>query len=195
MKARTPVLGIREEGASSVMPKSSKGRRHSRQPLVSNIAEESISVMPDLTDTGTNMAIMGQDICIGAEKNGEEAISQVHEPVEEESIPKLVEEEELPSIPDGLEPGDYCECCRGVHDENKILLCDGCDRGWHLYCLVPKKRSIPKNDWFCTGCKEAKENPLPAVEEQAPKSPAKVEYSESAGEQVTHDTMVEIGSS
>ena len=34
-----------------------------------------------------------------------------------------------------------------------MLLCDGCDRGHHLYCLKPKLKSIPKGDWYCRECK------------------------------------------
>ena len=34
-----------------------------------------------------------------------------------------------------------------------MLLCDGCDRGHHLYCLKPKLKKIPEDDWYCTECK------------------------------------------
>ena len=34
-----------------------------------------------------------------------------------------------------------------------MLLCDGCDRGHHIYCLKPKLKSIPKDDWYCAECK------------------------------------------
>ena len=34
-----------------------------------------------------------------------------------------------------------------------MLLCDGCDRGHHLYCLKPKLKKIPDDDWYCTECK------------------------------------------
>ena len=34
-----------------------------------------------------------------------------------------------------------------------MLLCDGCDRGHHLYCLKPKLKKIPSGDWFCHECK------------------------------------------
>ena len=38
-------------------------------------------------------------------------------------------------------------------DPEKMLLCDGCDRGHHIFCLKPKLKSIPKDDWFCSDCK------------------------------------------
>ena len=34
-----------------------------------------------------------------------------------------------------------------------MLLCDGCDRGHHMYCLKPKLKAVPKGDWFCNDCK------------------------------------------
>ncbi len=34
-----------------------------------------------------------------------------------------------------------------------MLLCDGCDRGHHTYCLKPKLKNIPDGDWYCSECK------------------------------------------
>ncbi|KAK6904001.1 hypothetical protein I203_107513 [Kwoniella mangroviensis CBS 8507] len=49
--------------------------------------------------------------------------------------------------------GDICEICRYGHTAEKILLCDGCDRGFHTYCLDPPLSSVPANEeWFCTSC-------------------------------------------
>ncbi|WVF70046.1 hypothetical protein IAT40_004833 [Kwoniella sp. CBS 6097] len=49
--------------------------------------------------------------------------------------------------------GEVCEVCRGGHAADKILLCDGCDRGFHTYCLDPPLASVPTNEeWFCTSC-------------------------------------------
>merc|ERR1712018_1132355 len=44
-----------------------------------------------------------------------------------------------------------CRICRKKSDPEKMLLCDGCDRGHHLYCLKPKLKKIPEDDWYCTG--------------------------------------------
>ena len=30
-----------------------------------------------------------------------------------------------------------CRVCRKKGDAEKMLLCDGCDRGHHMYCLKP----------------------------------------------------------
>lgn len=46
-----------------------------------------------------------------------------------------------------------CKVCRKGGDGENMLLCDGCDRGFHLYCLKPKLSSIPKGDWFCLACR------------------------------------------
>ena len=148
MKSRTPIIDAKEEGASSVVP---KGKNYATQGKVSENFTQSIPSMPILNDTATNVAVEGQD---DEADNGEEALSHESKPVENCLS-------DLPVVPDGLAPGDYCECCHGVHDESKILLCDGCDKGWHLYCLVPKKRSIPKNDWFCSECKSSTKIPSP----------------------------------
>eukprot|EP00951_Prasinocladus_malaysianus_P022989 scaffold194176_cov34-Prasinocladus_malaysianus.AAC.1 len=33
-----------------------------------------------------------------------------------------------------------------------MLLCDGCDKGFHTFCLKPALQCIPEGDWFCGGC-------------------------------------------
>lgn len=46
----------------------------------------------------------------------------------------------------------HCEICDSGLNENKLLLCDRCDKGFHLYCLQPKLNSLPTGNWFCHGC-------------------------------------------
>lgn len=33
-----------------------------------------------------------------------------------------------------------------------MLLCDGCDRGYHMHCLNPPLSNVPKADWYCVKC-------------------------------------------
>lgn len=33
-----------------------------------------------------------------------------------------------------------------------MLLCDGCDVGYHIHCLAPPLEDIPDGDWFCHAC-------------------------------------------
>lgn len=53
---------------------------------------------------------------------------------------------------DKWEPGDNCEVCGRDDDERQMLLCDGCEEGYHIYCLDPPLNSVPKIDWYCTKC-------------------------------------------
>ncbi len=46
-----------------------------------------------------------------------------------------------------------CRICRRKTDPEKMLLCDKCDRGHHMYCLKPKLKAVPEGDWFCNECK------------------------------------------
>lgn len=34
----------------------------------------------------------------------------------------------------------------------KLLLCDGCDHGYHIYCLEPPLKAVPERDWYCDRC-------------------------------------------
>ncbi|MED6254404.1 hypothetical protein ATANTOWER_025313 [Ataeniobius toweri] len=45
-----------------------------------------------------------------------------------------------------------CQVCRKGDNDECLLLCDGCDRGCHMYCLKPKITQVPEGDWFCPTC-------------------------------------------
>ncbi|CAG0880828.1 unnamed protein product [Cyprideis torosa] len=44
-----------------------------------------------------------------------------------------------------------CQFCHLGDNEAKLLLCDGCDRGYHTYCFKPEIE-IPAGDWYCYEC-------------------------------------------
>ncbi|GMM37735.1 histone demethylase [Saccharomycopsis crataegensis] len=51
------------------------------------------------------------------------------------------------------EEEDYwCHACGGESDDAKILLCDGCNDGYHIYCLKPQLKSVPRGSWYCDEC-------------------------------------------
>lgn len=41
-----------------------------------------------------------------------------------------------------------CQFCSSGENEDKLLLCDGCDKGYHTYCFKPKMVNIPEGDWY-----------------------------------------------
>ncbi|XP_059222328.1 supporter of activation of yellow protein-like [Stomoxys calcitrans] len=46
-----------------------------------------------------------------------------------------------------------CKCCvkcKRRHDQNKMLFCEQCDRGFHIYCLGIK--TVPDGRWSCNRC-------------------------------------------
>ncbi|XP_072485775.1 bromodomain adjacent to zinc finger domain protein 1A isoform X5 [Notamacropus eugenii] len=46
-----------------------------------------------------------------------------------------------------------CKICRKKGDAECMVLCDGCDRGHHTYCVRPKLKTVPEGDWFCPECR------------------------------------------
>ncbi|KAK9103932.1 hypothetical protein Sjap_021186 [Stephania japonica] len=50
----------------------------------------------------------------------------------------------------------YCEECGSGDAADELLLCDKCDRGFHLFCLKPILVAVPKGSWFCHSCSEQK---------------------------------------
>ncbi|CAL4133276.1 unnamed protein product, partial [Meganyctiphanes norvegica] len=49
----------------------------------------------------------------------------------------------------------YCEVCNECDREDRLLLCDGCDMGYHLECLSPPLSTVPIEEWFCPVCVSA----------------------------------------
>ncbi|CAL1700343.1 unnamed protein product [Somion occarium] len=49
-------------------------------------------------------------------------------------------------------PELHCEVCHKKNRETEMLLCDGCDCGFHMFCLDPPLTTIPKGQWFCHIC-------------------------------------------
>ncbi|KAJ7098774.1 jumonji superfamily protein [Mycena belliarum] len=49
-------------------------------------------------------------------------------------------------------PEQNCEICHKKNRGEEMLLCDGCDCGFHMFCLDPPLDTIPKEQWFCYTC-------------------------------------------
>ncbi|KAG0026595.1 PHD finger protein 10, partial [Podila clonocystis] len=45
-----------------------------------------------------------------------------------------------------------CVVCLEAGDEATLLICDDCDRGWHMGCCDPAIKDLPKGDWLCSFC-------------------------------------------
>ncbi len=50
-----------------------------------------------------------------------------------------------------------CEICQRSDREDRMLLCDGCDNGYHCECLTPAIDEIPEGQWFCPDCQPVRE--------------------------------------
>ncbi|KAH7543810.1 hypothetical protein ACOSP7_031403 [Xanthoceras sorbifolium] len=49
-----------------------------------------------------------------------------------------------------------CEKCGSGDFPAELILCDKCDKGYHLFCLRPILLSVPKGSWFCPSCSKHK---------------------------------------
>ncbi|KAK2453135.1 Histone-lysine N-methyltransferase atxr6 [Trifolium repens] len=52
-----------------------------------------------------------------------------------------------------------CQKCNSGKSPSKLLLCDKCDNGYHIFCLTPILHSVPKSSWFCPSCSHNPQNP------------------------------------
>ncbi|KAM9854080.1 uncharacterized protein phrf1 [Aulostomus maculatus] len=58
-----------------------------------------------------------------------------------------------------------CEVCGGSDREDRLLLCDGCDAGYHMECLTPPLDAVPVEEWFCPECVASNNHSRASAEE------------------------------
>lgn len=72
---------------------------------------------------------------------------------------------------DPEEPCKECGCfvCSGKQEPHNLLLCDECNKAYHLRCLVPPLESIPEDEnWYCPSCKNDENEIVKAGEKLKP---------------------------
>jgi hypothetical protein len=45
-----------------------------------------------------------------------------------------------------------CTICHDTAGHDNMVICESCQRCFHLRCLTPPACSVPQGDWFCPGC-------------------------------------------
>lgn len=45
-----------------------------------------------------------------------------------------------------------CSICGTSDNDDQLLFCDECDRGFHMYCLTPRIERPPEGRWVCHMC-------------------------------------------
>ncbi|NWR60224.1 BAZ1A protein, partial [Bucorvus abyssinicus] len=87
-----------------------------------------------------------------------------------------------------------CKVCRKKGDAESMVLCDGCDRGYHTYCIRPKLKAIPEGDWFCPECRP-KQRSRRLSSRQRPSVESDEETAERVGEGKEEANYDEMGQS
>jgi [histone H3]-lysine27 N-methyltransferase len=63
-----------------------------------------------------------------------------------------------------------CEACGSGDAAAELMLCDGCDCGFHIFCLRPILPRVPAGDWYCPSCRApASSKSEPAAAGKKPK--------------------------
>ena len=66
---------------------------------------------------------------------------------------------ELAVVPEGLP----CFACREKKGAASMLLCDHCQRGWHMACLTPPLSTLPFGAWTCPRCRKSSSHVAPSA--------------------------------
>lgn len=74
----------------------------------------------------------------------------------EDQYPKsLLSDEDTMSSDDGDEDEsdeEGCLVCTQSNNPTKMILCDSCDKPFHISCLSPPLTLVPKGEWICNNC-------------------------------------------
>ncbi|NWZ30321.1 TIF1B factor, partial [Asarcornis scutulata] len=62
-------------------------------------------------------------------------------------------------------------CCRVCCQAGAVVMCDLCERCYHLDCHLPALHEVPGHDWLCLLCQD----PAPPGEDLAPSCPGPTE--------------------
>ncbi|NXE02930.1 TIF1B factor, partial [Chaetorhynchus papuensis] len=88
----------------------------------------------------------------------------------------------LPGVPVILEmPGvPAVSCCRVCGQAGAVVMCDRCQRCFHLHCHLPALQDVPSPEWTCLLCQELPP-PSPEVEQGPPHRLSPLEQQVRAG--------------
>ncbi|XP_072527336.1 PHD finger protein 21Aa isoform X2 [Salminus brasiliensis] len=116
-------------------------RKRGRPPKHSSAVEQGLS---PLTPTSRHPASVGPQ---------QPSMGGPHSP----ALPQTLSSHPPPSSPrvspnserDGDIHDDFCVVCRR---SGQLLMCDTCSRVYHLDCLEPPLRTVPRGMWICPSC-------------------------------------------
>lgn len=88
------------------------------------------------------------------------------------------------SVPDDLP----CVICTSPFDEDLMMLCDHCDRGYHTYCVG--LQTVPEGLWICPECTLSQLRPAPVIS-----SPSLPSLEHSPSEYIPKSTTQDVSDS
>jgi len=84
----------------------------------------------------------------------DKCVEKVKTRVRKQKYQPNIEDDEQVALELQNESDTQCEVCESNEHPEVMLLCDCCDRGYHLSCLNPPKTRVPRGDWYCDICQE-----------------------------------------
>ncbi|SCV06208.1 LANO_0H24476g1_1 [Lachancea nothofagi CBS 11611] len=69
-----------------------------------------------------------------------------------EEFPKSLLHDSDSSSDDDEEEEEGCTICQKMSHRSKTILCDSCDKPFHIFCLEPPLNDVPRGKWVCNNC-------------------------------------------
>ncbi|KAL7612771.1 probable Histone-lysine N-methyltransferase ATXR5 [Lactuca sativa] len=77
------------------------------------------------------------------------------------SIKDIINNAKYAVVPDDEDYSDaVCDQCGSGDRDHQLLLCDKCDKAYHMLCLRPIVVRVPIGPWFCPACSSQQPPPL-----------------------------------
>ncbi|RZF48422.1 hypothetical protein LSTR_LSTR011375 [Laodelphax striatellus] len=71
-----------------------------------------------------------------------------------DKILRYIQVENVEPVEDIVDDPTACEICGASDREDRLMLCDACNRGYHLECMTPPLDRVPLDEWYCPDCNE-----------------------------------------
>ncbi|PLN81226.1 putative PHD finger domain protein [Aspergillus taichungensis] len=112
-----------------------------RSSLTANPASDSSPAAP----TRVSRSNAGPDGAAANRRDRSESVASSDAPDNRRLSPTMHDE-------DGEEEIDNSDVCGECGLGGDLLCCDGCDRSYHITCLVPPLSGVPSGSWYCSKC-------------------------------------------
>jgi len=71
---------------------------------------------------------------------------------EQQDVAQMIREYNIARTGHASDDDIVCEICHSTSTSPPVIICDKCDKGYHITCLAPPLPRVPRGRWLCPTC-------------------------------------------